>query len=193
MRLLNEIAMIRAGVPFRGKVKTVLEGGYLLVQIKDVDKAREVTTEGLPRVEALEAREHHILRRGDVLMVARGTRNHAAVFCGEGENAIAGSQIFVLRARSAILPDYLAWYLNQPDAQRHIRERISGSFVPFIPRDALDTLTIHVPPLEKQKLIAEISKLAMEEQRILEAIKDKRRQLLNGMLGKMIVPKTVLL
>jgi len=152
------------------------------VQIKDVQAFKSVTANSLTRVAAPEAREGHLLRSGDVLMVARGTRNHSAVFTSEVPNAIAGSQLYVIRPQNEVLPAYLAWYLNQPDARQHITSNLAGSYVRFVPRGALDTLPIVLPPLGVQRKITEIHELCLQEQELLEAICMKRRELVDATL-----------
>ena len=176
--------MIRAGVPFRKKVEPVETGGYHLVQIKDVDRDRGLRMDSLPRVDAPEANQSHLLQKGDVLFVARGTRNDAAVFSSGMTNAIAGAQFFVIRPTSGVLPEYLAWYLNQESAQRHVAEYSSGSFVPFVPKAALEEMEVLLPPIEDQRRIAAIQELSVKEQDLLDAIKAKRRELASGGTAK---------
>jgi hypothetical protein len=186
VQLLKDIALIRAGVPFRKKVEPVPEGQYHLVQIKDVDRDCGVNLESLLRVDAPEARQSHLLQKGDVLFVARGTRNDAVVFTSAMSNAIAGSQFFVIRPTGAVLPEYLAWYLNQESAQRHIAEYTSGSFVRFVPRTALEEVEVLLPSMDDQQKIVAIHALSVKEQELLEAIKQKRRQLAERQLQRVL-------
>lgn len=159
-------------------------GRYHLVQIKDVDREHGLRMGALMRVDAPEASESHLLRKGDVLFVARGTRNDAVVFASEMTNAIAGAQFFVIRPTGSVQPEYLAWYLNQESAQRHVVEYRSGSFVPFVPRAALEELEVLLPPIEDQRRIVAIQELAVREQELFEAIKAKRRELVGAALGR---------
>jgi restriction endonuclease S subunit len=175
---------MRAGVPFRKKVEPVAAGRYHLVQIKDVDKDHGLRIDSLVRVDAPEASQSHLLRKGDVLFVARGTRNDAVVFASEMKDAIAGAQFFVIRPTSRVLPEYLAWYLNQESAQKHIAEYSSGSFVPFVPKAALEEVEVLLPPIEDQRRMVAIQELSVKEQELLNAIKAKRRELVEAALGR---------
>jgi hypothetical protein len=187
VKLLKDIALIRAGVPFRGKVEPEANGRYHLVQIKDVDRNRGLRLDSLMRMDAPEVREsQHLLEPGDVLFVARGLRNDAVLFPGPMANAVAGAQFFVIRPTTIVVPAYLAWYLNQETAQRHIAEYVSGSFVPFVPKAALDELEVLLPPVEDQRKIAAIQQLAMKEQELLDGIKAKRRIMTEALLRRSI-------
>jgi hypothetical protein len=185
VKLLKNIALIRAGVPFRKKVEPVESGRYELVQIKDVDRDRGVRMDSLVRVEAPEVSQSHLLQKGDVLFVARGARNDSVLFSSEMTNVVAGAQFFVIRPTQVVLPGYLAWYLNQEAAQRHVAEYSSGSHVPFVPKAALEELEVLLPPIEAQRTMVAIHSLSIEEQDLLEAIKAKRRELAEAVLQKM--------
>ena len=182
VKLLRDIALIRAGVPFRKRVEPVAGGPYCLVQIKDVSRDQGLQVDSLVRVDAPEASQSHLLREGDVLFIARGTRNDAVVFSSDMTNAIAGAQFFVIRPTGRVLPEYLAWYLNQASAQRHVAEYSSGSFVPFVPKTALEELEVVLPSMEDQRRIVAVQELSLKEQELLDAIKAKRRSLVEAAL-----------
>ena len=169
-------------------MQIALTGRYVLVQIKDVDKRGFLNLDALVRVEAPEARKDHLLHRGDVLLVARGNRNRAAVFAGEIKGAIAGAQFYIIRPKNLVLPEYLAWYLNQTPAQRQIEAGLAGSFVPFIPREALDELLVAVPTLEEQRRVVAVHELWLKEQELMEQISGRRQQLVQGALMQAVKP-----
>lgn len=177
MKLLKDIASIRAGVPFRGKVEPVANGRYRLVQIKDLSEERPIDPATLIRIDAREIREDHVLRRGDVLLVARGTRNVAIPFLADVSDAITGAQVFVIRPRRDVSAEYLAYYLNQRAAQQYISGSLAGSYISFIPKDALNALPVMVPSMEIQRKVVAVYRLATKERELLEQIKVRRGQL----------------
>ena len=176
MKLLADIASIRAGVPFRGKIEPIPTGRYRLVQIRDISEERPLNPDALVRIEAREARDDHVLRRGDVLLVARGTRNVAIPFLADVSDAITGSQVFVIRPHRDVSAEYLAFYLNQRTAQQYISESLAGSYIRFIPKEALNDLPVIVPPMEVQHKVVAVNRLTAMEHELLEQIKERRKQ-----------------
>jgi len=125
----------------------------------------------------------HELHCGDVLLIARGPRNHAATFTWSGAQAVAAAHIIVLRTDGQIaFPDYLTWFLNLPRTQAKIRAMRSESSVPFVAVEALARLRVPLPSLQLQKKIAGVRKLGAREQRLIEEIRARRRVLVDGLL-----------
>ena len=110
MRKLGEIAEIRTGYPFRGKIERAERGGCRLVQMGDVRAELGEVGNRLGHVEAPANWEKHVLNYADVLFVGRGTRNEAATFVGRTGDVIAAPHLFVLGGTQPIpgvsgLPD----------------------------------------------------------------------------------------
>lgn len=108
------------------------------------------------------------------------------MICFVGEelpNTVFVAQIFALRISDEnVEPAYLAWYLNQRDAQEYLDATASGSYIQNIRKDILANLPIEVPPMETQKKIVEINKLALREKNLIEQIQTKRGQLIERVL-----------
>ena len=83
--------------------------------------------------------------------------------------------VFLLRPIPEINPFYLVNYLNSNVAQIVIKKLIAGATVTGITKDALKSLPIPVPPIDKQKEIAEhITGIRQQAQQL----KDKTKELL---------------
>lgn len=83
--------------------------------------------------------------------------------------------VFLLRPIPEINPFYLVNYLNSNVAQIVIKKLIAGATVTGITKDALKSLPIPVPPIDKQKEIAEhITGIRQQAQQL----KDKTTELL---------------
>ena len=83
-------------------------------------------------------------------------------------------------------PEFLTWFLNLPRTQARIRSLQSGSSVPFVPVEALESIDVPVPSLEMQKKIVEIQRLRAQEERLLGEIMSRRRALLDGTLREAV-------
>ena len=90
----------------------------------------------------------------------------------------------VLRPDPAmILAEYLAWAINQPDAQRHFDAAARGTSIRMVPKASLDDLPIDVPDLDTQRRIVMIDALAARECALAHILADTKRGLTNRMLA----------
>ena len=131
MKLLKDLADMRTGYPFRERPERVATGGVQMVQMRDIDGATGWVRENLEHVEIPPNWEAHRLHVSDVLLAARGERNHAAQFVGD-HDTVAASHLTVVRlkATEVVIPPYLAWYLNLPQSQERLRALRAGSNIP---------------------------------------------------------------
>jgi len=184
MKQLGELAEIRTGYPFRGRIERVEKGGCRLVQMGDVDSDSAKVGDDLAHIEPPTNWEKHRLHFGDVLFLGRGIRNDAATFVGRARDIIAAPHLFVLRTRSEWLsaPEYLTWFLNLPETQQRIGSFRSGSAVPFVPMEAFARLEVPVPSIEVQNHVVGIQRLCRQEQHLLAKIRERRRALVDGLM-----------
>src|SRR5207249_1096409 len=126
------------------------------------------------------------LRSGDILFTARGQQNYAAVFVLEMPNALAASTLLVLRVKDFVDPFYLVWYLNLPQTRERLRAMQAGSGVPFIPIDDLNELEVRVPSMEVQQQIVNVELLRQEEQALMELLRRKRGELIEGRIQTLL-------
>jgi restriction endonuclease S subunit len=186
MPFLKDIAAIRSGYLFRGKIEPDASGRYQVIQIGDITPDARLSAKPLVRVSLPDIKSTQILEKGDVLFISRGPRKQAAPINDWLENAIATSQFFILRPAGTVLPEYLAWYINQRPAQRYIEEHSTGTSVTLINLEALKTLPVETPPMETQTRIAQIHQLSLRERELVEAIQNRRRALIEMTLLKTV-------
>lgn len=124
--------------------------------------------------------EKHLLKEGDVLFAAKGTKNFAAVFENHSEPAVASTSFFVIRLfDNKVLPEYLAWFLNSSFAQALLKRQAIGTSIPSISKQVLENLEIAVPDIETQKAILQITKVRNKEKSLkqeIEALREKQIQ-----------------
>lgn len=108
--------------------------------------------------------DKHILKDGDVLFAAKGTKNFATVFENHNEPSVASTTFFVIKLKDRmILPQYLAWYINSISIQKKLKAQAIGTSIPSISKHVLENLEIVVPSFEIQKAILQITKLRNKE------------------------------
>src|SRR5437016_261744 len=149
---LIELAEIRTGYPFRGRIGRVENGNCRLVQMGDVHASTGIVADVRTRLTLPDGPGKHALLHGDVLLIGRGARNEAATFVGEGGNVVAAPHLFVIRVDGSVaIPAYLTWLLNLPETQEKICSMRSGSAVAFVPMSILANLEVPLPSMEMQE------------------------------------------
>ena len=82
---------------------------------------------------------------------------------------------------SKILPEFLAWYINQSPAQKYLQSMAKrGSHMPIIGKSEFEDLKIEMPALSVQEKIVKLNNLLQKEINLIELIKEKRNQLVQS-------------
>lgn len=175
---LKHIASIQTGV----FAKPAAEGEVVYLQAKHFDEVGQISAELHPDLMVDTISERHLLRQGDVLFAAKGTKNFAAVYNLEAL-AVASTSFFVIRLEDefqySILPEFLAWLMNHTAAQVYLKGQAMGSSIVSISKGVLEELEISIPSIQKQQLILNISKLRNKEIALrlkIESLRDKQIQ-----------------
>lgn len=181
---LKHIASIQTGV----FAKPMPDGDVIYLQAKHFDEYGQLIVDLHADLPADTISEKHLLRQGDVLFAAKGTKNFAAVYDIE-RPAVASTSFFVIRLednyRSIILPEFIAWYINGAEAQSFLKGFAKGSSIASISKIILEVLEITCPPTDSQRLILNIAKLRKREKLLrqqIELLRDKQiqQQILNA-------------
>lgn len=160
---LKHIANIQTGV----FAKPVAKGDIAYLQPKYFDELGKLTTNLEPDLNSVGISEKHILKQGDVIFAAKGSKNFAARFELEGMSAAASTSFFVIRIfEENILPEYLTWYLNHQTTMKYLKSFAKETSIASISKDILNDLEIIIPSLEKQQLIFKIDDLRSTERQI---------------------------
>lgn len=178
--VLGHLVEIRAGYPFRGPIDQAPEGPVRVIQMRDLALDGSVRWTDVLRTELTGRRTPDWLLPGNLLLVARGNRYYAASLDAVPGPAVCGPHLFHLRLKSApaILPEFLAWQINQPPFQRELRKAAEGSSQLSIRRPELEALQISVPSMSIQKKVAQLARLALRERDLLTSlIRNRERQL----------------
>jgi restriction endonuclease S subunit len=169
--LKSVLDSISSGFSFRTKIENDANGDLLVIQMKDLVDGYTAIGSNLTKVSSELVGRNYNLEKGDVLFIAKGSNNYSLEFNLNLHNVIASSAFFVLRPdTAAILPGYLAWYLNQTDAQRYMKQNTAGTYIPNINIGTVENMSIEIPSMEIQRKIVAIDQLGRRERLLYEEI-----------------------
>jgi len=185
---ITEIADVQIGYQFRKKIEPADDGTNRVIQIRDFDENHTLNREGLSRVRIDKSTEQYLIHQGDVLFLSRGHRNWAAPIIDELQNTVAVGHFFVIKVRNEIiLPEYLAWYINQSPAQEYLHNIARrGTHMPLVTLSAFKGLPVDVPDIATQHRIVELSRLMEREKKLLAELQEKRLLLIKTISLKAI-------
>ena len=182
MTKLNNIATIQTGV----FAKTSPNPDVLYLQQSDFDGNGELRKTAQPTIAVDNPK--HLLAAGDLLLASKGNNNICVIIPEIEQKCVASPSFLVIRLhdKSAILPEFVAWYLNLPTTQNTLATQARGTSIMSISKATLGELEIPIPLIEKQKKYVELSKLQKREQQLYAAIAERRRRILEYKMIKNI-------
>ena len=177
--ILKYITNIQTGV----FAKPIQKGKIVYLQAKHFDANGEISETLYPDLELNSKLEKHLLKKGDVLFAAKGSKNFATWYNNNEMPAVASTSFFVIRLTDKnVLPGYLTWLLNHPGTQILLKKQARGSSIASISKAVLSELEISVPSIQKQKLILKIFKLRNREKKIKQQIEKLREKEIQNLL-----------
>lgn len=178
---LNSIADIHSGYQFRGRVEPDPNGDVAVIQVKDLRDDAELQPDLLTRVALDKPLGPHQVSLGDVLFLSRGHRLFATALTVPLHRTIVPGYFYIVRPRTAdVIPEYLAWYINQAPAQNRLKPSHAGTHMPIVPKSAFDQLEIELPSLNIQRAIVALDQLARRERQLSTQLETTRRQMIEA-------------
>lgn len=181
---LGDITEVQLGHTHRGALDPLPSGGLLAIRLRDFAPDGDISPQRLERYSLDKIADRYMVREGDVLFRSRGERITATALDGRfTEPAAALSPLMILRPNcKVILPEYLAWAINQEPAQRHFGQDAQGTSLRMVPKSSLGTLEIDVPDLKTQQAVVAIDALAEQERALSERLVQARRLMMRKIL-----------
>lgn len=180
---LNRLATIQPGYPFRGRLTLGLEDHAYVIQFRHIFVGERLTDKHgvtLDKATLAGRKDPDYLRPGDVLFMAKGTRNDAALVGDIPPNTVCTPNFYRIRLKpetDSLLPEFLSWQLNHLDAQRYFAMCSQGSAASSITKSQLEALPIIIPPLETQRTMVNLADAAFQEQGLLNQLIENRRRM----------------
>jgi len=183
---LEELSDIHSGYTARRRLDPIPEGGVPALQLRDVGTNGEAPGPDFQRYDLGKLSDRYFVHGGEVVFRSRGEPNTAtAIRDPLPEPVVVIVPLVIVRPdRDRILPEYLAWAINQPDAQRRLGAEAQGTSLRMIPMAVLENLEISVPDLPTQKRIVQLNALARQEGQLLRQFAARREELVSAILGE---------
>lgn len=192
MKRITEIAEIHSGYPFRRAVEHSVDGRFAVIQMRDLENYTRVNYSNLASVNDIQPKPHHFVKQGDILFISKGANNFAAYVDKTVARTVAAANFLVIRVNSEnVVPEYLAWYINQEPAQTFLRDRSKGSYIPAISKAALSELEIPIPPLDVQRKIVRTQQLLDLENELIAQIQFRRKKMITALLVQNADPESI--
>jgi hypothetical protein len=155
--IVSRIARVRTAVVFRDQaLQEEASGNVRALAIRNLVASKPLNWYDLPRVAIQDRHLGHCLRPGEVVIPSRGDYYKAWLFEGAEEPVFPVGQLNVITPCDGLDARYLTWYLNQRSTQAKIGLMLTGTSIKALTKAALLTLDLKVPPMPKQKQIAEL-------------------------------------
>ena len=158
-----------------------IDGTIYAIQLRDISPDY-TNIEDFPHKIADGEYNKYLLRKGDILFIAKGQNNFAVLFDKEYPS-VATSIFFVIRPDiKKVHPEYLTWYINQSVAQEYLHKGKEGTLITNINKQTLGELPIKLPTIEKQKYISKIALLELIEINLMKQLTNRRKLLVEQIL-----------
>ncbi|MBI2281102.1 MAG: restriction endonuclease subunit S [Bacteroidetes bacterium] len=178
---LKNISNIQTGL----FAKPQSDGDIVYLQPKYFNELGELTTVLMPDLNSTEISEKHLLKPGDILFAAKGSKNFAACFEKHNLPAVASTSFFVIRVTNQkVLPEYLTWFLNHPNTQQFLKGYARGTAMVSISKAVLEDINVSIPSIEMQKRILKIDSYRKQELALKKQMEDLQEKYLQSLLIK---------
>ena len=111
----------------------------------------------------------HLLQKKDLLITAKGAKFYCAIYNCTRKKAVASNAFFVVRIfDKRITPEYLSWFLNQPEISQTLIQWKTNYFI--LNKDAIASLSIPLLDRTTQDNILTLYKEQKEAVKLQEKI-----------------------
>ena len=186
---LTDIATVKGGHPFRGKIPEHKEGDAYAIQIKDITELGEVNWDEVICTSLTGRKSPDWLVGGDILFTARGLKNMAVCIEQVDSPTVCGPHFFLIQVKPEVdlLPAFLAWQLNQAPAQKYFSQSAEGSAQLSIRRAVVEATAISLPSMKKQASIVAFNQSVQKEKKALIRLIENRAQQMQGIAQKTLL------
>ncbi len=180
---LREIATAFSGLA----VQETADGEARFVRLSDLSDMRSGRAPNLAAGEPPAVARALPIEEGDLIVGARGAATDVCLANHALLGAFVSLDLYLVRPDpSKVDPGYLAAFLDLPTTQAVFSSSKQGSGLARLPKDALEKISVPLPPMPQQRLIAALAQLFNDEAGLL-----KRLAELNSIFGCEAVARAI--
>jgi len=185
---LSDVATIQAGYPFRGSIPNVPDGDAYVVQTRDISTDSKISWHSVMKTRNPNGRDGYLLKNGDILLLARGYKFIAEALTDVPVTTICSPHFFIIRPIKPrdLLPEFLAWQINQVPSQHYLNMAAEGSSQLSIRRSIVEALILAIPPIEQQNRLLKLDELFRQEREVLTQLQANRNKQLHVLLQDLL-------
>ena len=181
---LGEMAYVRSGLVLgRKQARGKTEYRYPLLILRSIHPGGHIDAELCEVFDSIEPlNPDYLTHKGDV--VVRMTIPYTAVLISEEfEGYVIPSSFVVIRANGGyLLPEYLYWLLNAQQTRSQIYEGAVSNMLGAVKPRYFADFEVEDLPLEQQRIIAELNRLAHRENQLLLKLAAEKEKYYNQMI-----------
>lgn len=155
---LEEIAAVQTG-PFGSQLhmSDYKQAGTPIITVEHLGK-NKIIHENLPLVgdEDKERLNKYILKEGDIVFSRVGSVDRSAYVSAKEDGWMFSGRCLRVRTNDKVDSRFISYYFNNANFKEHIRMIAVGATMPSINTTILSEVEISIPPICKQRQIAEI-------------------------------------
>ncbi|MEK4100130.1 restriction endonuclease subunit S [Bacillus sp. FSL E2-0195] len=186
-RTLSEICHIRTGYQgTRDPGET-----YQLINLTNLDVNGLIDFNNIKTFSTEKMDGKYLLKKGEILFKKSQSSQYAAGIFSEGpDNLVPSIHFFILsineKSKDIVIPEYVAWYLGEDVVRKYFQSIAAGMVTATIKKSDLATLEIKIPPIDVQRKLIKIQRLALEERKIMEEFIYLREQQIKNALTNLV-------
>ena len=182
---LGSVAQVRSGLVLaRKQARGRTEYRYPLLNLKCIHPNGYIDTALCEMFDSVEyLNPEYLTHNGDV--VIRLTVPYTAVLItDELEGYVIPSSFVVVRTdRSIVLPEYLLWLLNSQQVKQRIYESAVSNMLGAVKPRYFAEYELEEMPITRQRMIAELNRLAKQEVQLLEKLAAEKAKYYNNVIA----------
>jgi hypothetical protein len=175
---LSDLASISTGIAFRSRVEAEPDGAITVIQARDIADNGTISLESAAKVSRVPGSLGSFLQALDVLLQPRGAGLSVGLLRTTETQVVAAAPLLSIRCdHTKLLPEFLVHYLQMAGSQELLRSAATGTYIPQIPRTAIENLPLDLPDLQTQKKLVELAQMERREADLSARLHQMRGQL----------------
>jgi len=184
---LGDFASVRTGLVFSRKeaYPNINNYKYRALSLKNVNNYGQILLFDVENYYASDLlKKEYFTRVGDVLL--RLSAPYTAILISVKEaDLLIPAHFAIIRTTKTLNPHYLHWWLTK-NIKRFYQMASGGTMMGTISSGYIADMPFEPPPIERQRKVSRLLELSNREQQLLSILSEKKKQLINATLIKII-------